>query len=575
MKEHRVNSPVILIGVGSCIGNVANRSVIRETWGRQLPIHTEMLFFVGEGAEITEEYVVQVPARDDYNNTPSKVRAFFRYAIANLKFDYLFKCDENTYVHAGRLTRLLQSKADFVGSKDLVYNGYASGGAGYLLSRGAVQAVAESPLPEHKVEDVWVGLSAQRAGFKLATVAELLMGHLQFPMPENDIITAHSCDAALMRLIDQGIREPGSCDVVALFHGRHKNWWSGVRLLRKGVFLAHGGDVAGKWALSETGQQLVLSWLNWPETVLHKTLTGYESADLKLDLVGRGEDWPDFLRDSPGRAMAEMTSHQSKPENCSPVCSSQENKYERANVFIRAEGPRTNNADNDEHNPSAELGILFLHHHVDEVVMNNLQSIRRHNPNAKVVTMSADAMLPDGYSINATPDLKKLHSTFPQRSSDRLVCSWFLQRRESCRKWWIVEWDIFCAETTKSFYEPVWDFPFVASTTCIENRDPGWYWFEMISQMPEEYRAYAMGAVPFIYLMDEKALNATCSILLQEPIIAGNSELRFATAANRCGYAPCGYSPPGDGISWREAISLNVNRKGIFHPVKRIGQTLP
>jgi len=86
----------------------------------------------------------------------------------------------------------------------------------------------------------------------------------------------------------------------------------------------------------------------------------------------------------------------------------------------------------------------FLHHNVNRVVLNNLHSIKRHNLEAIIATISAGEVLPNGYAMDATPDVKKLHSATPSRGSDWLVCSWFLQRKEKCDKWWIVEWDTFC-----------------------------------------------------------------------------------------------------------------------------------
>jgi len=108
---------------------------------------------------------------------------------------------------------------------------------------------------------------------------------------------------------------------------------------------------------------------------------------------------------------------------------------------------------------SSNLGILFLHHQIDEVVLNNLASVRRHNPGANVVTMSAAEPLPGGYSLDATPEIKELHVAQPKRSGDRLLCSWFMQRKEQCKKWWIIDWDVYCTMSVREYYEPVWNFP--------------------------------------------------------------------------------------------------------------------
>ncbi len=181
--------------------------------------------------------------------------------------------------------------------------------------------------------------------------------------------------------------------------------------------------------------------------------------------------------------------------------------------------------------------------------------------------MGAGPALPFGYSLQGTEDISRLHAALPTRSSDWLVCSWFVQRKEICDKWWIIEWDTFCNTSATDYYAPVWHFPFVVTTVIKKCREPNWYWFRDDHQMPTESRPYLIGGVPFLYLIDDNALQTTCECLLRMRSIAGNGELRFATAANMCGFTPCAFSPPDDRIShisWEHVDDA----KAIFHPVK-------
>lgn len=221
-----------------------------------------------------------------------------------------------------------------------------------------------------------------------------------------------------------------------------------------------------------------------------------------------------------------------------------------------------------------QLGIVFLHFDAGSVTENNLRSIRRHNPDATVVTVSSNDPMPGGYSLAATPALKLLHATHPTRSSDRMLCSWFLQRREVCDKWWVVEWDVFCAMSVRDYYRPVWDFPFVTASVRLPHRDPEWWWFKKEFVLPESSRPFAAGAVPFLYLLSEPAMKAICTLLIEDPLMVGNSELRFATAARRCGYPPCGFSPPDDQITWITWETLPKNPT-IVHPAKHCFQWPP
>ena len=227
-------------------------------------------------------------------------------------------------------------------------------------------------------------------------------------------------------------------------------------------------------------------------------------------------------------------------------------------------------------NMNERLGIVFLHHRADRVVLNNLRSVQVHNPGATIVTVSAGEPLPGGYTLKATPELKRLHGTNAGRSSDRMICSWFTQRREQCDKWWIIEWDVFCATSVRDYYRPVWDFPFVAASVRLPHREPEWgwfkafrkkHWFKPVKKMPVAYQPFMMGAVPVLYLLSEPALAATCTMLLENPLLVGNGELRFATAANRCGYPPCGFSPPHDQITWKDWPAVPPGPM-ISHPVK-------
>lgn len=215
-----------------------------------------------------------------------------------------------------------------------------------------------------------------------------------------------------------------------------------------------------------------------------------------------------------------------------------------------------------------DFGIIFLHYNINSVVKNNLASIQRQNPNALIETLSAGQAFPDGYSIDKTPELKFLHSIKPKKSSDWLLCSWFLQRKQTCRKWWIVEWDVYSTVPTQEYYKPVWGYPFVVSGVRYPHRESEYGWFKFASHLPGIYKRYVMGGAPFIYLVDDNVLSAVCEALIRKPTLVGNAELRFCTIANSCGYPPCGFSPPGDYIGWQRWKRIPRRHRTIFHPVK-------
>jgi len=116
--------------------------------------------------------VLLVPCADDYSALPEKLRLLLIWALERRTFDYLFKCDDDTYVRMDRLLAVDLRGHDYIGGEWAEDVGYASGGAGYLLSRRAVEIVAGDileaagePYPDG-AEDLLVGRCLRRAGVR-------------------------------------------------------------------------------------------------------------------------------------------------------------------------------------------------------------------------------------------------------------------------------------------------------------------------------------------------------------------------------------------------------------------------
>ena len=63
-------------------------------------------------------------------------------------------------------------------------------------------------------------------------------------------------------------------------------------------------------------------------------------------------------------------------------------------------------------------------------------------------------------------------------------------------------------EGVRDYYQRVWDYPFVVSTTCRPWRERSWSWFQQVDD--ESVRPYLMGMVPFLCLIDEAASSESC-----------------------------------------------------------------
>jgi hypothetical protein len=274
----------VLIGICSCHNFPEKRAAVRETWLTRVPKEMAALFFVGNGEGVFEKDVVTLPTQDNYESLPKKVQAFFQFSLTHYEFDYLFKCDDDTYLLCDRLPELFTDKSDFVGSADW-WPSHADGGAGYLLSKRAVEIAAQAWCPESGREDLWVAELLRNAGIELTPSPNLKQKHRVFPANDNPIITVHGCRPEIMREIHRGMFEGGHTRVVESFYARHASWEGPFKLLQNGIFFGGGGNPNGEWEFRENKQLLIINWFCWPADVLSKTDSGYANTHLTLERI--------------------------------------------------------------------------------------------------------------------------------------------------------------------------------------------------------------------------------------------------------------------------------------------------
>ena len=144
-------------------------------------------------AELTGPHYLCLPCPDDYPHLTQRTWQFCRWALQQSDWDYLFKCDDDTYVSIPRLADYDLGQRDYVGAEWTTGVNYGSGGAGYFLSRRAAALVAAEPQPTMGAEDAWVGEVLRRAGIRLSIETRLLpwaKPDLR-PTGDNDLLTAH------------------------------------------------------------------------------------------------------------------------------------------------------------------------------------------------------------------------------------------------------------------------------------------------------------------------------------------------------------------------------------------------
>lgn len=151
----------------------------RETWLRWLVGLADYKFFLGHPASTADD-VVSLDMPDgpiwiSHRNGPRtlvlnrKSEALVKYAFDN-GYDYVFKCDDDTYVWPGRLLWSGFDQHDYVGSidrhyaRDIGFYHWAQGGSGYWLSRKAMAIIVEHGLHLVAAEDFAVGQILARHG---------------------------------------------------------------------------------------------------------------------------------------------------------------------------------------------------------------------------------------------------------------------------------------------------------------------------------------------------------------------------------------------------------------------------
>lgn len=161
----------IIVGILSCQMEQERQRAVRATWARQYP-DVSCLFLVGRPGRPPEVVgdILYLDCPDWYEDLPKKTRAFVRYALQHLPFDYLFKCDDDTYVDLAKLQAADLGGVDYAGfcygparwdrryhfgkcydkrreveTTEPFLGPWMCGGAGYWLSRKAAAIIAADP----------------------------------------------------------------------------------------------------------------------------------------------------------------------------------------------------------------------------------------------------------------------------------------------------------------------------------------------------------------------------------------------------------------------------------------------
>jgi hypothetical protein len=183
----------------------------RETWLREL--RCDYRYFLGRPSRVDRdvEYLESEdgpiwngPFRTWYLNR--KTEGLIRYGLDH-GYDYVFKCDDDTYIWPDRLLSSGFEKYDYSGVTEphtswrIGHYRWAQGGAGYWLSRRAMEYAATYGLNTIPAEDFAVGYALAANGISPhhdeRYVSAATTEQLSNPSP--DLITLHKVSPSWMR----------------------------------------------------------------------------------------------------------------------------------------------------------------------------------------------------------------------------------------------------------------------------------------------------------------------------------------------------------------------------------------
>lgn len=270
----------ILVGICSCIGTPSRRCACRETWLSHPVPGIECKFFLGRRTPFADEPdVVALWVNDDYNYLPAKGLAFYQYALEHYDFDWLFKCDDDTYLALDRLESLCSDQYDLIGDMSLARRGFASGGAGYLMNRRLVEQIVAhgDEVGPTGPEDVLFGELASKLGARACATPRLYLDQSPAPHAGNDLVTAHWCSPQRLHEIEVLYHE----NPISVMTGIHPHWKDEVLFFRHGRFLRRTSGCMGDYFFQDD-HSIVLKWDKWPQNVLKREGIAFREGEFSL-----------------------------------------------------------------------------------------------------------------------------------------------------------------------------------------------------------------------------------------------------------------------------------------------------
>lgn len=139
----------ILIAILSCHSLRYCEQAVRDTWVPEIPPGVDYKFFLGNPEVSLESDEVHLNVDDSFHGVSEKTVALYRWALSQ-GYDYTFKADLDTLIRPQLLLQSGFEMHDYTGGQNV---DFASGGAGYWVSRKAMQYIVDGTYEPGPAED--------------------------------------------------------------------------------------------------------------------------------------------------------------------------------------------------------------------------------------------------------------------------------------------------------------------------------------------------------------------------------------------------------------------------------------
>jgi hypothetical protein len=229
--------------------------------------------------------------------------------------------------------------------------------------------------------------------------------------------------------------------------------------------------------------------------------------------------------------------------------------------------------------------IIFTHHKVDDVVLNNYNRIKQFNPDKQIYTVGFKNMdlLPNSFIVDDSQEYlpKNIKAIRPDQpnfiywtQADLLIYDFAHHNELIYDRYLLLEWDTWCNCSIEEFYGDSLKKETFGHTMHYPSEDK-WVWYEMLTEEQKNKFLIFGGYTPTSGLLFSKDL----LIKMNEHIIKYPrryddvfSELRLGSIIKSLkGYLDTPFHDAHTYMNWKsDLILFDKNKKGYYHPIKTI-----